>query len=114
MTSAEPVMSRSLRSSPLARANAAAEAMAKAQAIHDRRPNDEGAYRSLLEARVAWLEAEIAVRDRTIGTERRRSAEIGKRLRAAKALLASVRRPVRRRRADVGAVPQLNLEMERV
>lgn len=66
------------------RTNAAAEAMARAQRIYDRRPNDEGAYRALLEARVAWLEAEMAVRDRKLATEQRRSMALGRRLRAAK------------------------------
>ncbi|MCT8970601.1 hypothetical protein [Microbaculum marinisediminis] len=94
------------------RCREASEALDRARAAHERRPDDAAAYRRFLEARADFLETEIARRDRQLATERRRSTELGRRLKRAMALLAKARRPARRGRrggaGGPGAADQLD------
>lgn len=57
-----------------------AAALGRARAAHERRPEDHRLYAAMLEAEVAYLNAELARRDRALGRERMRAAEIGRRL----------------------------------
>ncbi len=65
---------------PLPSIDDLAAALGRARAAHERRPQDHRLYAAMLEAEVAYLTAELARRDRALGRERMRAAEIGKRL----------------------------------
>ena len=60
-----------------------AAALGRARAAHERRPDDHRLYAAMLEAEVAYLNAELARRDRAFQRERMRAAEIGRRLQEA-------------------------------
>lgn len=75
-------VARPERSAPLV--DDLAAALGRARAAHERRPDDHRLYAAMLEAEVAYLAAELARRDRALGRERMRAAEIGKRLQEAR------------------------------
>lgn len=91
-------VARPARAAPLV--DDLAAALGRARAAHERRPDDHRLYAAMLEAEVAYLAAELARRDRALGRERMRAAEIGKRLQEARSAATGTGDAARRARLD--------------